>query len=69
MWKLLKEQKLEALGKQQLVLGKMLEKINFATGFEEKFSGSVQIHFRVYYQSGDTRLELLRTEESRPLRK
>jgi hypothetical protein len=67
--KLLKEQKIDALAKQQLAIGKTLETINFATGFAEKYGGAVLVHVRVYYQAGDHQLDLLRTEEAPPAKK
>jgi hypothetical protein len=62
----LRDQIVEGLAKQQLTLGNVMEHINFATGFAEKHHGSVLVHFRVYYQAGETKLDLYRSEEAPP---
>jgi hypothetical protein len=67
--KLLREQKLDALAKQHLLTSKVIDQITFATSFAEKNPGTIQIHCRVYYQSGDYQLDLFRTEEAPPPRK
>jgi hypothetical protein len=60
--KLLKEQKIDALAKQHLLASKSIDQIGFATSFAEKYPGTVQVHCRVYYHTGDYELDLYRTE-------
>jgi hypothetical protein len=62
--KLLREQMLDSLARQQLLFGKRVEQLNFATGFTERYGTGAQVHFRIYYQSGEHQLDLYRTEEA-----
>jgi eukaryotic-like serine/threonine-protein kinase len=39
------------------------EQLEYLLGFTGTFQNTAQIHFRVYYQAGDTKIDLLRTEE------
>jgi hypothetical protein len=43
----------------------MRDQINYLIGFNDTYQGSA-IHFRVSYQAGDTKIDLLRTEEEPP---
>ena len=46
----------------------LLNQLIFITQFGENFPGTAKVHFRVFLQLADNKIELLRTEDPRPLK-
>jgi eukaryotic-like serine/threonine-protein kinase len=66
--KQLQETRVASLANELLNRSNALDQIVYLTSFADNFPGTALMHFRVYYQSqsGDTQIDLLRTEDEPP---
>jgi serine/threonine protein kinase len=64
--KKVKEATITRLSNELVALNTVLDQLRYVVDFSGSTEGQAKIHFRVYCQAGDAKIELLRTEDEPP---